>query len=355
MTERDAVFLMKYVFFVHFYKTLFIFLLFLSLVNDNIKRLTTMAMRNVTLERMVCCAALVMLTLVGCKKSKTPEPADEDQQATSFYYWEESKTDNTPSATSDTKKVREKKKATFNAMEIPARMNGTAELLLKREGYFVSYNKDRKIPNWVAWHLTKAHTNGNNYRDNMEFTEDMDVPYPRATDDDYYNSRYDRGHMCPSGDNKWDRRAQMQSFLFSNICPQNHWLNKGDWNDLEIQCRYWARSIGEVYIVTGPIFYNGVRNTIGKNKVAVPDAFFKVILDDRGKSKAIGFVYPNNGKHRKMTDCIRSVDEVEKLTGIDFFPRLDDKVENIIEAASIETMNQEWQVYKARSRGNTGK
>jgi endonuclease G len=189
----------------------------------------------------------------------------------------------------------------------------------------------------------------------MEFTEDMDGAYPRATDDDYYNARYDRGHMCPSGDNKWDRRAQMQSFLFSNICPQNHWLNKGDWNDLEIQCRYWARSIGDIYIVTGPIFYNGVRNTIGKNKVAVPDAFFKVILDDRGKSKAIGFVYPNNGKHKKMTDCIRSVDEVEKLTGIDFFPRLDDKVENIIEAASVETMNQEWQVYKARSRGNTGK
>ena len=110
-------------------------------------------------------------------------------------------------------------------MEIPAPMTGTAELLLKRDGYTVSYNKDRKIPNWVAWHLTAAHTKGESQRDNMMFTEDDDVPYPRATDDDYYNSRYDRGHMCPAGDNKWDRRAQMQTFLFSNVCPQNHGLN----------------------------------------------------------------------------------------------------------------------------------
>ena len=311
-------------------------------------------MRKVILERMMLCAALAVLTLVGCKKSKTVEP-EEDNQATSFYYWEEKKTDDAASSSTKDNKHREKKKATFNAMEIPARMSGTSELLLKRDGYFVSYNKDRKIPNWVAWHLTAEHTSGNNYRDNMEFTEDMDVPFPRATDDDYYNSRYDRGHMCPSGDNKWDRRAQMQSFLFSNVCPQNHGLNKGDWNDLEIQCRYWAKSIGDVYIVTGPIFYDGVKNTIGKHKVAVPDAFFKVILDDRGKSKAIGFVYPNTGGHRKMTDCIRSVDEVEKLTGIDFFPRLDDTVEDRIEAATTEAMNSEWKVYKARSKRNTGK
>ena len=240
-------------------------------------------------------------------------------------------------------------------MEIPAPMADTPELLLRRDGYTVSYNKDRKIPNWVAWHLTAAHTKGDSQRDNMMFTEDEDVPYPRATDDDYYNSRYDRGHMCPAGDNRWDRRAQMQTFLFSNVCPQNHGLNKGDWNDLEIQCRYWAKSLGDIYIVTGPVFYNGVQKTIGRHKVAVPDAFFKVLLCDRGKSKAIGFIYPNRGGHKNMKEYVRPVDEIERITGIDFFPALDDRVEDAVEAEGKQDMIDDWQVYKAKSYRNYSK
>ena len=231
------------------------------------------------------------------------------------------------------------------AMEVPAKTNGIQELLLKRDAFWVSYNKDRKIPNWVAWHLTAAHTRGNNQRDDMLFTEDSEVPYPRATDDDYYSSHYDRGHMCPAGDNKWDRRALTQSFKFSNICPQNHSLNKGDWNDLEIQCRYWAREMGDIYIVTGPIFYNGVKKTIGRNQVAVPDAFFKVVLCDNGKAKAIGFIYPNRGGHKEMKEYVRSVDEIERITGIDFFPKLEDSLEGKLESATKDNMVNQWKVY----------
>ena len=111
-------------------------------------------------------------------------------------------------------------------MEMPAPVKGKKEMLMTRQGYYVSYNKDTKVPNWVAWHLTAAHTKGNNYRDGMMFEEDYDVPSPRATDYDYSHSKYDRGHMCPSGDNKWDKNAQRQSFLLTNVCPQNHALNK---------------------------------------------------------------------------------------------------------------------------------
>ncbi len=231
------------------------------------------------------------------------------------------------------------------AMEVPAKMSGTQEMLLKRDGFWASYNKDRKIPNWVAWHLTSAHTRGGNQRDDMEFTEDNEVPYPRATDDDYYGSHYDRGHMCPAGDNKWDRRALMQTFKFSNICPQNHSLNKGDWNDLEIQSRYWAREMGDIYIVAGPIFYDGVKKTIGRNQVAVPDAFFKVILCDNGKAKAIGFIYPNRGGHKEMKEYVRPVDEIERITGIDFFPKLEDTLEEKLESATKDNMVNQWKVY----------
>lgn len=235
------------------------------------------------------------------------------------------------------------------AMEVPAKMSGTQELLLKRDGFWASYNKDRKIPNWVAWHLTSAHTRGSNQRDDMVFTEDNEVPYPRATDDDYYGSHYDRGHMCPAGDNKWDRRALMQTFKFSNICPQNHSLNKGDWNDLEIQSRYWAREMGDIYIVAGPIFYDGVKKTIGRNQVAVPDAFFKVILCDNGKAKAIGFIYPNRGGHKEMKEYVRPVDEIERITGIDFFPKLEDSLEEKLESATKDNMVNQWKVYLYKS------
>ena len=216
--------------------------------------------------------------------------------------------------------------------ELPAPLTDRPEQILKRRGYTTSYNSKTKNPNWVAWHLTKAHTNGSARRSDEQFTEDEEVKGARATDRDYYNSRYDRGHMCPAGDNKWDKTAMEQSFLFTNICPQNHGLNKYEWNDLEIQCRSWAREYGAIDIVCGPVYSaQGEQKTIGRNKVWVPVAFFKVILCRSGSPKAIGFVYRNEGKKQKLAEAACSVDEVEALTGIDFFPALDDKTEQRIE------------------------
>jgi endonuclease G len=192
----------------------------------------------------------------------------------------------------------------------------------------------------VAWHLTKNHTYGSFQRKNEVFAEDDDIQGVRATNMDYYNSRYDRGHMCPAGDNKWDKTAMEQSFLFTNICPQNHGLNKYEWNDLEIQCREWAREYGAIDVVCGPIYSTtGDQKTIGKNKVWVPDAFFKVVLCRGRDPKAIGFIYENRGGQQRMSDCMCTVDDVERLTGIDFYPLLADDVERRIEA---EASLREW-------------
>ena len=230
--------------------------------------------------------------------------------------------------------------------EMPAKLADRPEQILKRKGYTTSYNSRTKTPNWVAWHLTKSHTYGSHQRDQEVFTEDESVKAPRATDNDYYNSRYDRGHMCPAGDNKWDQQAMTESFLYTNVCPQNHGLNKYEWNDLEILCRDWARKYGAVDIVCGPLYSSGgerfrvgdntpsQQKTIGRNKVWVPDAFFKVVLCRQGRPKAIGFVYRNEGKKQLMEDAVCSVDEVEAMTGIDFFPSLDDATERRIEASA---------------------
>lgn len=217
-------------------------------------------------------------------------------------------------------------------LELPATTGNSSEMILTRRGYTVSYNKDTRLPNWVAWRLTAAHANGSAQRKGIDFQEDADVPEPRATDTDYRSSGYDRGHMCPAGDNKWSRAAMEQSFLFTNICPQAPQLNRGDWNELETACRKWAKQYGDVYIVCGPILYNKRHKTIGKHKVVVPEAFFKVVLCMKGKPKAIGFIYKNADGNRPKGDYANSVDEVERITGLDFFPALPDKVEREVEA-----------------------
>lgn len=228
-----------------------------------------------------------------------------------------------------------------DGLEIPAPIKGSNEIVLKRVGYTVSYNVQTRQPNWVAWKLTAQRTKGNAERKDYMFTDDEDVPAPRAEDSDYRSSGYDRGHMCPAGDNKWRAEAMRQSFLFSNICPQAPSLNRGDWNEMELACRRWAKRYGSVYVVCGPVFYKKARRkTIGRNKVAVPDAFFKVLLCMEDTPKAIGFLYKNTDGNRPMGDYVNTVDEVERITGYDFFPSLTDDVEKRVE---VECNLDDWQ------------
>ncbi|MBO5185502.1 MAG: DNA/RNA non-specific endonuclease [Prevotella sp.] len=222
-------------------------------------------------------------------------------------------------------------------MVLPALRPSSGEQILRRTAYTASYNKNTRLPNWVAWQLTADHTDGPHKRKGLKFREDEDVPEPRATDWDYYNSGYDRGHMCPSGDCKWSAEAQLESFLFTNACPQVHGLNAGDWNEMEQQCRRWAEKYGRLYIVSGPIIYKGNSKTIGRNKVVVPEAFFKVVLRLGDNPRAIGFIYKNKSGNRPKGDYVNTVDEVERITGFDFFPALPDDVEDRVEAeADIE-------------------
>ena len=218
----------------------------------------------------------------------------------------------------------------------PAPLSNVSEQIIRKTSYIVSYNKNTKIPNWVAWHLTAPHTEGPISR-MSNFYEEESVATPRATLEDYRGSGWSRGHMCPAGDNKWDETAMYESFSLVNVCPKNASLNSGLWNSIEIDCRRWAKTFGDVYIVCGPVLLNRDHETIGANKVVVPEAFFKVILCLKGTPKAIGYVVRNNEGKKKRDQFINSVDEVERITGYDFFPALPDDIENEVEAhASID-------------------
>lgn len=215
----------------------------------------------------------------------------------------------------------------------PAPLSLISEQFIEKSSYIVSYNKDTKIPNWVAWNLTANHVDGPVRRMN-NFYEEESVASPRATLEDYRGSGWSRGHMCPAGDNKWDEDAMYESFSLVNVCPQNASLNSGLWNSIEIDCRRWAKKYGDIYIVCGPVFLNREHETIGKNRVVVPEAFFKVILCLQGKPKAIAFVVRNNEGKKKRDQYINTVDDVERITGYDFFPALPDSIEERVEASS---------------------
>ena len=215
------------------------------------------------------------------------------------------------------------------SVERPAPTKG--EIVLEKKAYTVSYNKKTRCPNWVAWKLTAEHADGELQRRNV-FHEEEEVPEPRATLQDYKGSGWSRGHMCPAGDNKWDEQAMFESFSLVNVCPQNARLNSGVWNSIEMDCRKWARKYGEVYIVCGPVYMNKEHEAIGDNEVVVPEAFFKVVLCLTGKPKAIGVVVRNTEGTKKKDLYYNSIDQVERITGYDFFPALPDDIENEVEA-----------------------
>ena len=205
--------------------------------------------------------------------------------------------------------------------------------LLKRYAYRSWYNESLHLPLAVSWYLTGDHTRGNYQRKNQVFHPDSEVKNP-VTTHDYVQSGYDRGHMCPAGDNKWNEKALEETFLMTNVCPQNHNLNKNDWNDLELLCRQWARKYNKVYIVCGPILRGTQHQEIGprQRRITVPEAFYKVVLRMGKTPAAIGFIYDNKGRRQPMEQAVCTVDDLEQLTGLDFFSALDDKTEARIEA-----------------------
>jgi endonuclease G len=121
------------------------------------------------------------------------------------------------------------------------------------------------------------------------------------------------------------------TFLTSNISPQEHAFNLGVCNKLEQKVQYWATKYDGVYVITGGVLKPSSK-PIGKEKVLVPNYFYKIILDDsNGDYKAIAFLMPHKKSDRPLYEFVVSIDTIGKIIGIDFFPKLDDKIESRIE------------------------
>lgn len=218
--------------------------------------------------------------------------------------------------------------------EIPKLIAKRQEQVIRHEGYTVSYNSEYRIANWVAYELTASEAKSKKTERSNKFVPDPMVKGATATNEDYSRTGYDRGHLAPAGDMKWSAKAMRESFYLSNICPQKPKLNRGIWKELEEQCRMWAMDNGSLLVVTGPVI-SGDMKRLGKNRVAIPGSFYKVICYHTGTGyKGIAFLFENRDyKNNTLKSMAIPIDSVEKVTGIDFFPSIPDGQEKTMEKA----------------------
>lgn len=227
--------------------------------------------------------------------------------------------------------IKSQKVPKATELERPLLLSPKQEQIVHHTGYIVSYNESLRLPNWVAYELTRQETQGNAKRSNR-FIPDPMIKGTIATNSDYLHSGYDKGHMAPAADMKWSSIAMKESFYFSNICPQHPELNRKKWKDLEDKIRDWAIEDSAIIIICGPIV-DKTPKVIGKNKVVIPQQFFKAILSPFTQPpKAIGFLFTNEQSVSPLSNYAVSVDSIEILTGMDFFSPLPDHIEDSIEA-----------------------
>lgn len=195
--------------------------------------------------------------------------------------------------------------------------------VIEYRDYVLSYDEEHEQAEWVAYILTKENLEKPWNKRSDNFIPDKRVTTGSATPSDYRGSGYDRGHLVPAADMAFDVESMEETFLMSNISPQSRNFNKGIWRELEELTRDWAKRSGELYVVTGPVLSQEPKGYIGENEVSIPTAYFKVLLDlAEPELKAIAFIVPNQVSFEPLYDFVASVDQVEALTGINFFPDL---------------------------------
>ena len=208
------------------------------------------------------------------------------------------------------------------AAELPRWANeqvAKPEQIIHHIGYTVSWNPVFLVPNWVAYELTADELIGSEERTN-HFKPDPLVEGDPVVTRDYSNSGYDRGHMAPAADMRWSAQAMRESFYMTNICPQNHNLNAGDWKVLEERVRDMADQYEHVYVCCGPIISDPYQTIGQERKIAGPEAFFKVILAEQdGEYQTEAYVMNNEAGHKKLSTYKRPLQEVENITGLQFF------------------------------------
>ncbi|MDT5261377.1 MAG: endonuclease mitochondrial, partial [Acidobacteriota bacterium] len=229
-------------------------------------------------------------------------------------------------------------------------VNQPTNYLLDKTQYAVSYNRDRGIPNWVSWHLDSTWLGSTPRQDDFRNDTTLPAGWYQVQATDYSGSGFDRGHHCPSGDRTNSVASNSATFLMTNMMPQAPDNNQGPWANLESYCRTLVSSGNELYIITGGSgsggtgSNGGTTTTVASGHVAVPSQTWKVIIvlpsgtNDVSRvttsTRTIAVIMPNaQGIRANDWKSYRvSVDQVEALTGYDFFSNVSTSIQSVIEA-----------------------
>ena len=204
--------------------------------------------------------------------------------------------------------------------------------LVEHTAFSLGYSETHEQSAWVAYVLSNRHAE-NLYDRRNNFRADPAISSSSASPGDYSHSGFDRGHLAPAADFDYSNKTLSESFYMSNMSPQLPAFNRGGWKELEEQLREWAIREDSLWVVTGPVLSSGLKK-IGTNGISVPEYFYKIILDARQPEiKMISFLMPNKKISRELRYWVVSVDSVERLSGLDFFPQLPDLLEDSLESS----------------------
>jgi endonuclease G, mitochondrial len=195
--------------------------------------------------------------------------------------------------------------------------------------YSVSFCEDDRISEWAIYYMTPDRI-GTSKRTN-DFRQDINLNQRDASLEDYKGSGFDRGHLVPAADMSLDKERMSQSFLMTNITPQEPSFNRGIFKTLESQVRSWIYDFDTIVVITGCVDTSSKHQTIGDGEVVVPNFFYKIFVDIK-RNRSIAFILPNKKAEKTLFEYVCSIDYLEEFTGLDFFYMLPDDIEESLES-----------------------
>ena len=208
--------------------------------------------------------------------------------------------------------------------------------------YTLSYSEDHEQAEWVYYSLNSNQLNSSIERKN-NFRADNKVKTSSAQLYDYEGSGYDRGHLAPAADMKYNTNSMSESFFMSNMSPQSPSFNRGIWRKIEKQFRDWSYKYGELVIITGPVLKGDNYGSIGYNKVTIPKWYYKVAIDPSNYDRNVAILIENIGSSASIKSFVVTINYLEEFSGLDFFYSLPDEVEESFES-NTHTNLWDWNV-----------
>ena len=196
-----------------------------------------------------------------------------------------------------------------------------SDFILNKKGFSLGYSQKYKQAIWICYILQAENLKKEQVKRKNKFKKDPEIKRKAVKPEDYNRTGYDRGHLAPAADMTYSELTEQESFYMTNMSPQLPGCNRGIWKRVEAQVRKWALQEDKICVITGPIFAKRNKR-MGSAKIAVPIAFYKVILDLTPPRKMIAFIIPNEPSKKRIQSFVVPVNQVEYITGFHFFSEL---------------------------------